>query len=561
MERRTGEPRLAELDRQAPALLGSGRAVRLPDQLDELAALTYRGHPWARLVVGCALGDVDPSDGRGLEHMRAALRTFRRRGDTAGEAYACFILGCRAGERGDIARAVHWWEAAHQVDGPAPPGLELMLAHRFLDAYAVGRLPEALTMAEEAVALARLRGNLRAEATALVNLAFVRLWTGDFAAASDTLDAAEDAFAEVPAPADRYEWPLCSGARAVLSALRGDIAAADTEFARAVDAARDIRWEWYEAIVRSARAEFTAQLDHRQAMADARWALAELEGRADQWWSAWAAQAMGVATREAGMPGAAVAMLRKVLDREQIPLECARTRLVLGETLIRAGRSGDAVPVLREAADVFTAAGARYWTVRCQVRLAQADPVEASRWWSRARKGMTDDPAYHVLFGGGSLILRAFGPGEIRCEGHPLRVRTHNSERALFQLALAGPGGLHIEELADRLWPEVMVERRKILGRIRTLLWEMRQVLGAQAWRLERDGAIVRLDMIGVSFDLLEARESARAASGPVAGEAADRLRAPLLTRWRYEEWVCEEESRNALLADLLAVRAGRPRL
>jgi tetratricopeptide (TPR) repeat protein len=558
---RTGQVQLSELDRQAPELLGSGRSVRLPGRLEELADLQFRGHPWARLLVGCALGDTDSSDRRGLEHMRAALRTFRRRGDERGAAYAYFILGCRAGERGDIARAASWWEKAHHAAGPAPPGLELMLAHRFLDAYASGRLPQALTMAEEAVALARIRGNLRAEATALVNFAFVQLWIGDFGVASDTLDVAEDTFAEVPDAADRYAWPLCFGARAVLHALRGEIAAADKEFARAVDAAREIRSDWYEAIIRAVRAEFTAQLDHRQAWADARWALAELEGRADQWWSAWAAHSMGVAAREAGMPDAAMALLRKVLERPQTPLERARSLLILGETLIGAGRGSDAVPVLREAAEVFASAGARYWTVRCHARLAKADPAEARRWWSRVRRAATDDPAYRILFDGDSLILRAFGPGQIRCEGHPLRVRTHNCERALFMLALAGPGGLHTEELADRLWPADFVEHRKLLGRIRTLLWEMRQVLGAQAWRLERDGPIVRFDTLGVSFDLLEARGSACTASGPAAREIADRLRGPLLTRWRYEEWVREEESTNGLIADRLVAQASRARL
>jgi DNA-binding SARP family transcriptional activator len=158
-----------------------------------------------------------------------------------------------------------------------------------------------------------------------------------------------------------------------------------------------------------------------------------------------------------------------------------------------------------------------------------------------------------VLFVGDGLRLEAFGPGLIICAGRPLRARQRNAERAVFLLALAGRPGMHAEELADRLWPGGCVEQRKLLGRIRTLLWELRRALGPQAWRLERDGPVVRLDTFGIRFDLAEARRAARAASGPAAAELADRLRGPLLTRWRYEDWVDHEHSRNVLIAERIA--------
>jgi hypothetical protein len=211
------------------------------------------------------------------------------------------------------------------------------------------------------------------------------------------------------------------------------------------------------------------------------------------------------------------------------------------------------MPLLCDAAAAFSAAGARYWAVRCYARMASADPAQARDWWLRVRRGADDDPAYRVLFGGDCLRLEAFGPGLIICDGHPLRARLHNAERALFLLALAGRDGMHTEQLADRLWAGDRIERRKLLGRIRTLLWELRHALGSQAWRLERDGPIVRLDTFGIRFDLGEARLAARAVSGPAALEIAERLRGPLLTRWRYEDWVDQEHSRNILIADRIA--------
>ena len=151
-----------------------------------------------------------------------------------------------------------WWEKARQLIGAGTPGSEVALAHRGLAAYAEGRLGEAIAMAEESVALARLRGRPREEATALVNVGFFGLWTGEFAQALTALDTAEDAFAEVPDAFDRYELPLCFATRGGLWALRGEFARAEADFDRGIAAARHVREPWYEAIVRTGRAEFTA---------------------------------------------------------------------------------------------------------------------------------------------------------------------------------------------------------------------------------------------------------------------------------------------------------------
>lgn len=553
------ESALAELDRAAPELLGHGRPMRLANRLDELAGLDFRGHPWARLLVACALYDTDPTDGRWRAHLKGALRAFRARRDGQGVAYACFVLGCRALERGNIAQAAAWWEKARKTAGPVPPGLEIMLAHGCLGMYAEGRLCEAEAMSQEAVAQARLRGRSRAEATALVNLAFMRSWTGEFSLALQALNEAADAFAEIPDPFDRYESPLCFAALGAVHAHRGDMALAEKEFAQAVTTAQQVRAGWYEAIARALRAEFTAQADPRRARADARWAIAELGRRGDQWWSTWAAQAAGVAAAAAGMPKAAETAFLDVLAQAHVPrLERAKSLLLLAELRLSTGQGSEAVPVLREAAGIFSEAGAEYWHARCLVRLAAADPAHAGSWITQARRHCTQDPAYELLFRADALELSAFGPGQIVRGGQPVSGRTHNSERTLFMLALAGTGGLHVEQLADRLWTDPRVERDKRLGRVRTLLWEAKkEILGTQRWRLERREQILMLDMTDVAFDLADARRAAdealRSADPRLARAAASRLRDPVLTRWQYEDWVREEQLRNESLCERLS--------
>jgi DNA-binding SARP family transcriptional activator len=141
--------------------------------------------------------------------------------------------------------------------------------------------------------------------------------------------------------------------------------------------------------------------------------------------------------------------------------------------------------------------------------------------------------------------------------GEPVVLHTHGSERALFVLAFAGPDGLHAEALADRLWPQAAVDRRRLQSRLRTLLWDMRRGLGLHAWRLERRQAVIRLDMTGADLDVAALRARARAVAGDPApatrDEVVEQLRRPLLTRWPYEDWVVEENHRNAELAHRLS--------
>jgi tetratricopeptide (TPR) repeat protein len=549
-----------QLDRMAPDMIASGRPVQLLGTHPDLADLDLRGHPWARLLVGCALWDADCTDPRARECAMAALRAFRRAGDVRGEGYCCFVLGSWAVTDGDLRGSGQWWDKARQLIGPDTPSSEVALAHRGLAAYAEGRLAEAIAMAEESVALARLRGRPREEATALVNVGFFRLWTGDFEQALAALDTAEDAFGEVPDAFDQYELPLCYGARGGLWALRDEYPRAEADFDRGI-AAQQVREPWYEAIVRTLRAEFMAPVDPRRSRQDARWAISQLQARGEHWWLVWATEAAGVAALAAGMPTAAQTALREVLGHDQPPLERACTQLLLGETLLSQAGSDptpaqEATELLTAAATTFETAGARYWAARAHLRLATAQPTTAARHMAQAKRLATADPAYHRLFSHTSpLRLVAFGPGTVHGADGPIRFRTDNASRAVFLLALAGPHGMNIEQLAGHLWAD-RVEHSRLLARLRTLLWDIRTGLGPDAWRLRRTGATVSLDLTGVPFDLTDTRTAGRTCLSEArlnTDGLVRQLRQPLLTRWAYDDWVLAEQDHNDQLADQLA--------
>lgn len=565
-----------ELDRVAPTLVGEGRPARLLDQLDELRGLRLDGHPWARLLVACVLWDAQPGSAEATAQAHTALRAFRRGRDAKGIGLACFVLGCWAATAGDLSAAGNWWDKARNLGNGDPgdgepaetavdPSCVLMLAHGCLGAYGQGRLRVAGAMAEEASVLAGLLGAPRGEATALVNVGFLGLWTGEFERALLALNAAEDAFTEVPDPFDRYESPLCFGARGVLWALRGDDEAAERDLNRAVLAAQEVREGWYEAIARSMRAEFTARHDPVRARRDAAWALAELRRRNETWWRSWASHAAAIAAREAGRGAAAEVALRRVVAETKAPLEKARALLALGETVLAAGGTREAAEPLAEAAAILGPAGARYWAARCYTGLAAAEPENADRWTRMATEGDVSDPAFDRLFvESAQLSLLAHGPGEVRQAGRTVEFRTQHACQAVFILALAAPETVHVERLAEALWPGTRCEHGRLLARVRTLLWQVREGLGPHAWRLRRIGPMIGLDLAGAVLDVHRSRVAARRAldiaDRPPAKELADRLRGPLLTRWAHQDWVLAEVERNDSLADQLTLWAAHLR-
>ncbi len=249
-------------------------------------------------------------------------------------------------------------------------------------------------------------------------------------------------------------------------------------------------------------------------------------------------------------------MLRAAIGNAAPLLDRARAQLLLAETVLLAGRRAEADKLFREAAATLDAAGARYWAVRSYVGLAACDPGHADAWIKRANRLSLDDPAFARLFAASPpLRLEAYGPGRIRCGARPVEFRSHKAERALFLLAFAGPDGMHTDQLAAQLWPAAN-DRLRLLGRTRTLLWDVRRGLDQQGWRLQRHGPTVMLNLTGVEFDVARTRSAALSALAearrPRMAEVVEQLRRPLLLRWAYEDWVVDEQAINDALAEML---------
>jgi DNA-binding SARP family transcriptional activator len=55
-----------------------------------------------------------------------------------------------------------------------------------------------------------------------------------------------------------------------------------------------------------------------------------------------------------------------------------------------------------------------------------------------------------------------------------------------------------MQELTTLFWPEVPKDRQR--ARLRTLLWQVRNSLGADAWRVQRRRDLVVFDTTGVDI-------------------------------------------------------------
>lgn len=170
-----------------------------------------------------------------------------------------------------------------------------------------------------------------------------------------------------------------------------------------------------------------------------------------------------------------------------------------------------------------------------------------------ARLTVTNEPVLRIDLLGDAGIWH----GERR-----LRFPTHRAELAVCCLALAAPGGLHQEVLVERLWPSAPADRGA--ARLRTLLWQVRRTLGADAWRIQRRAQRVVLELEGASVDVVQARDTAEALLVAPRQDlealraAAKTLSLPILVGWCFEPWVEAEQARNAELVLILDRRVAQ---
>lgn len=329
-------------------------------------------------------------------------------------------------------------------------------------------------------------------------LGLCAFWAGDFAALDEMLEITSGLVGPGP-------WSDEIAARvilqrslaAILASLRGQRDVAEKEFAaalapsggQAVDEARVVAYSMRAALaseglpdraledVQRSR-ELSAALGKQELAAVSAigegWAYSEL-GQLDQ-----AAQVLQAASVElSGNLGRSVARLR------------------LAEVQLRMGDRASARATVDVARTTFLEAEARYWGARAVLLTGAIDRDRGGRWLKLARELALPDPAYDRLFlPEGSLTINVSSSASVLRDGVPIEFLTRHAEAAVRLLAMAGPNGMSSQKLIDVFWPGIPEERQR--ARLRTLLWQARNSLGADAWRVQRQRDLIAFDASGV---------------------------------------------------------------
>ena len=507
-------PPLDQLDRIAPEVLRRGLPARLVGAVDELLAIDLSGHPWSELLVGAACHDAHRGDGRAEELVDRAWAAFEETEDREAMGVAAYVRANLALGRGDISRAVAWWRRAEDLLGLSTDIAIGAAAHGSLECYAKGDLVGAEHRAREALLLADASTHPADALTPLVYLAMYAYCLGDIAQADQLLRAADATCAAI-GPGLHNQRALVRGFQGVIESVRGRSTESDRRFEEGLVWAEEDRAPWYGTMVRALRGAYTASWAPHRSLTDAHRARTDALETGDAWWAAMARYAEGIALGELDRLDLASEVLELAVLELTNPVERGFAQLELGGVLLRRSDRPGARRVLDEARQAFDGAGARYWATRASLALQSADRDRTGRWLRLARDTAVADPAYDRLFAPAQdLRVTVLGEPQVTLDDRPVEFLTRHAELATYLLTLAGEDGLSSDELAAALWPGV--DSRRAGPRLRTLLWQVRNALGPEAWRVQRRQSLVWLDLTGVGVDLRDAwvAEEEREAAG-----------------------------------------------
>jgi tetratricopeptide (TPR) repeat protein len=515
------------LDRLAPEALTRGLPARLVGTVEDLLATDLSSHPWSQLLAAAACHDAHRGDPRALGLFEAAWSSFEAADDTTALGLAANVRANIALGQGDIPSAVAWWRRAEALLGDRGDIAISAAAHGSLEAYAKGDLAGAELRAREALLLADASGNPGDSIVPLVYLSLYAFCLGDLERSSQILRSALTITGSLSE--SRNEGALVKGFTGVIEALRGNQAESDRLFSRALAQAERDQAPWYAVMVRTLRADYTARWAPHRSLVDARRAQAEAEAIGDAWWHGMARYAEGAALAELGDLVSARAVLEDAVLELADRFEKGFAQLELGEVLLGLSDRPAARAVLEEARAAFEASGVRFWATRASLAMGSADRDRGGRWLRLARSTAVDDPAYDRLFAPAQqLHVTVLGPPSVLLDGHKVEFLTRHAELATYLLSIAGARGLSAEEMAVALWPGV--DERRTGPRLRTLLWQVRNALGREAWRVQRRQGRVMLDLTGVEVDLHReavSREERAAAEGLGVSPAGDQAAEP----------------------------------
>ena len=550
----TTDPRLGELDSSALGLLVAGRVEAAVPSPADFADADFSGHAWAAVVVASALATTHRvSEAESL--LADAHEEFSAGEDRRGLGWVAQVRATIALGRGQLDRlAEHLADVAELLAGDESfPSVSV--ARLGLVAFHAGDVRQAVLLAEKALALARTAGHRRDEGVALAYLAFFEFWRGRFARVEHLLDAAEDTYADTPELDGPFELPVATGLRGALHAVRGQIDAAEEQYARALRVAAKQGMDWYEAIVLAQRAYFLGAANPRRSRTDARRSYDRLVEMGDEWWQVWALRAQGTVETALGNHAAAEALLRRALDQSAGPQERALTLIALGHDRLELGDSEGALDLLTEGIDCARQADVGFIVAWAAALLARAQPAHADDWFRLISEQDDGDVAYDLLLATDLRIVLLGDTGVWRGAAR-VPFATRHAETALFCLALDEHHTLHEEILVERLWPDAPADR--VAGRLGTLVWQIRRGLGPDSWRLRRQHDLVRLDCRGLDVDVVALRTTATRlltaaeVNVPVARETVAALSRPLLPGLQYEGWVQEPARQLAAIASRL---------
>ena len=476
-----------------------GRWSNVPVDDAERSDPALLDRPWAALGVVAGLVERDPTDPEVTGLIAVADQAFVAAGDDVGRAAAALVAARQASREARYPEALAAWRSALDLGGDAVDALPL-LANLSMEHYLRGDLGRALAASEEAYARAAEVGRSAAAARSLVFAALYAFGIGDLRRTEHLVGLGERAFVDVGADEPRFELPVLPITRGQLAGLRGDVEAARACFATARRLTAEVGAEWLGRILWARMAETMALLGVREDATELRAQLEDLPALPDDGVIAMVERARGMAALVADDPDAAESHLRTAITLPSSIVEQARARLALGEALVQFGDLTEAVEVLQAARGQLEAIGASYWRARCLAVLAQADVEHRTRWDLAARAIDDGDVAYRVLFAPpGGVRFDLSGHRAIEVGGRPVSFATHNAELAVYALVLAGPAGVGTGALAHSLWPDA--EESRLGPRVRTMLWHIRTALGPEAWRLERHGDRLVLDLAGAVVD------------------------------------------------------------
>ena len=315
--------------------------------------------------------------------------------------------------------------------------------------------------------------------------AICAFWEGDFSQV------------EALGSGDDIEGHLLKGA---VHALRGEEPEADEAYERALILASSGPDRSVEVSARALRAQFMAGFDPERSLEDARVAEDLARELSADWWIAFSRFTEAVALDSSGIFDQAAEAYEDAVTGIPTVLERAAAEMHYAEFCVRTGDKTRAIALLDDVIPIFERANANYWLTRALLARASVERDRGGRWLQRARQVAGTDPAYERLFvplNGLSIRIGA-QPATIMGE-QPVTFITRHAELALYALVLAAPTGIAADDLAKWLWPDSGLQRSR--PRLRTLLWQLRNALGSEAWRVQRSRGQVGIELNGVDVE------------------------------------------------------------